>query len=357
MKYIFIIQSEGRGHLTQAISLYQLLTENGHTISHVIVGKNKHRIIPYFFKKHIHSPITQVESPYFFLDKNNKKVHFFKTLTINLWRFPTFLRSINQIDQIVKEEKPDIILNFYEFIGGLFFMLKKNRVRHIAISHQFLFTHRNFSFPKGRIYDKIALRIGNKFIGYKAHKLLALSFKKMENMMEKKLYVMPPLLRENVKKHPISSKSHLLVYMVYHGYYKEVLEFHQQNPTIPIHCFWNKKDEVKELKVDKTLTFHQLDDELFIEKMANCRGYVTTAGFESICEAMYMDKPIMMIPVEGHYEQACNALDAEKAGAGLSSKVFDLRVLLDYIPKHKNVGNDFRDWSKKRDELFLEILV
>jgi hypothetical protein len=31
-KFLFIIQGEGRGHLTQAISLAQLLRDNGHEV-------------------------------------------------------------------------------------------------------------------------------------------------------------------------------------------------------------------------------------------------------------------------------------------------------------------------------------
>lgn len=39
--------------------------------------------------------------------------------------------------------------------------------------------------------------------------------------------------------------------------------------------------------------------------MQGCSGYVTTAGFESVCEAMYLGKPVMMIPT--HVEQEINA--------------------------------------------------
>ena len=47
---------------------------------------------------------------------------------------------------------------------------------------------------------------------------------------------------------------------------------------------------------------------LFLEYMAGCKGYATTAGFESVCEAMYLQKPVLMVPT--HIKQECNALDA-----------------------------------------------
>lgn len=60
--------------------------------------------------------------------------------------------------------------------------------------------------------------------------------------------------------------------------------------------------------------------------MAGCKAYASTAGFESICEAMYLGKPVLMVPA--HIEQDCNAYDAMKAGAGIISDSFDLQPLL-----------------------------
>ena len=39
MKFLFIVQGEGRGHLTQAITLEEMLLRNGHEVVEVLVGK------------------------------------------------------------------------------------------------------------------------------------------------------------------------------------------------------------------------------------------------------------------------------------------------------------------------------
>lgn len=41
MKVLFIVQGEGRGHLTQAITLEEILRRNGHEVVEVLVGKSK----------------------------------------------------------------------------------------------------------------------------------------------------------------------------------------------------------------------------------------------------------------------------------------------------------------------------
>lgn len=40
MKFLFIVQGEGRGHLTQAITLEEILRRNGHEVVEVLVGKS-----------------------------------------------------------------------------------------------------------------------------------------------------------------------------------------------------------------------------------------------------------------------------------------------------------------------------
>lgn len=357
MKFVFIVQGEGRGHMTQAISLYNILAKEGHEVSHVIVGKSKRRELPQFFSEKIDCPITRLDSPNFITDKKNKSVSVLKTVFVNLWRIRTFIRSVNKIDKIVKENEPDVVINFYDFLSGLYFMLKRPKVKHVALAHQFLLNHSTFEFPKGRIYDKTSLLLGNKLAAFKADKILCLSFQYFPDEPSKKLIVTPPLLRVEVRQQNIIDEDHFLIYMVNHGYSRQVEDFHANHPEISLHCFWDKPNAPEVIQKDKTLTFHRLDDKKFLSYMASCKGYLTTAGFESVCEAMYMGKPVLMVPVEGHYEQACNALDAKKAGAGVSSEIFNLEILLDYLPDHQDVKKEFKIWCEKSTNLFLKHLT
>ncbi len=355
MKFLFIVQGEGRGHLTQAISLYNILVKNEHEVCSVIVGKSKRRELPRFFSDQIQSSIHQFESPNFVTDKKGKSVKIFRSIFLNLLKLTTFIRSINRLDTLVKSQQPDVIINFYDFLGGLYYLMKKPKPKHVVLAHQFFVSHPSFDFPRGRFFDRTSMMIGNKLAGYGASKTLTLSFQELPDTT--KLTIVPPLLRKEIREQPISQENHFLVYMVNHGYAEQVEKFHLENPDIPIHCFWDKKGVPETYKVDDNLTFHQLNDRKFIALMASCQGYLTTAGFESVCEAMYMGKPILMVPVKGHYEQSCNALDATNAGAGISSEIFELEKLLSYIPKYKNVQAPFKNWCNKTEKLFIQNLT
>ena len=357
VKFLFVVQGEGRGHMTQAIALNRLLEKNGHIVCHVIVGKSKRRMLPPFFREQITAPVSQLESPNFITDKDNKSVKIFRTILMNVLKVGTFLKNVNRMDQIVKEKKPDVILNFYDFLAGLYFMIKKTSCRHVILGHQFFFEHSDFIFPKGRRLDKVSLRLVNYWVGYGSTKKLALSFRPLPDEKEKRLFIVPPLLREEVLQKPIKDQGYLLIYIVNEGYSGEVEDFHRANPEIPIHCFWDKKNVPDPYRVSRRLTFHRLNDKKFIDLMAGCLGYLTTAGFESVCEAMYMGKPVLMVPMKGHYEQACNATDAQKAGAGLISDVFDPGRLLNYLPSYEGIKDHFRQWCKQTEILFIQNLT
>lgn len=353
MNYLFIIQGEGRGHMTQALALSQILRNHGHRITRVIVGKSNRRSIPGFFTEKIAAPIESMQSPNFVTDKNQKSVNLLKTIVYSLIQSPKYARSIKRINEIVKADQPDVIINFYEFLGGLYNFVHRPKAKFICIAHQFLLSHKDFVFPEGRKMDRVAMSVGNRIASLGAVKKLCLSFQYFEDMPKKNLFVVPPLLREEVKKIKAAPLDHYLVYMVNHGYSAEVDQYHHDNPNQPLFCFWDKNNAPVSLAVDKTLTYHQLDDQLFLQKMASCKGYVTTAGFESVCEAMYLDKPVLMVPVEGHYEQACNAIDAQKAGAGITSAHFNIQKLQDYLHTHQSISKKFQPWANSAEKAFI----
>jgi uncharacterized protein (TIGR00661 family) len=205
--------------------------------------------------------------------------------------------------------------------------------------------------------DHWLMNIYTSIIALHARKLLALSFRPMSNVPEKKLYVVPPLLRPEVTRLIPEKQNYILGYILNSGYAEDVKKWHESNPDIELHFFWDKTDVPEELFITDKLVLHKLNDTKFLDLMSKCAGFSSTAGFESICEAMYLGKPIMMVPTYGHFEQACNALDASIAGAGFKSDTFNLTALQDYIPKHKDVSVEFRKWADSSKSQFLNLLT
>jgi uncharacterized protein (TIGR00661 family) len=116
-----------------------------------------------------------------------------------------------------------------------------------------------------------------------------------------------------------------------------------------VHCFYDKPGAPDEERVDSHLTFHKIHGEKFLRLMASARGVACTAGFESVSEAAYLGKQVLMIPVENHFEQFLNARDAERTGIGLADNAFRLSRLLE--PVRNDVTATFRAWVDEAEAI------
>lgn len=356
-KFLFIVQGEGRGHMTQAISLKETLTEAGHEVCCVLVGKSDRRIIPDFFFDRIGVPVHTFESPNFVMDNKNKSIKLLPTITYNLQKASFFLQNLGMIDKKVKEFDPDVIINFYDLLAGLYNRIYNPRAKFICIGHQYLLLHPKFDFPKGKLLERLLIQWNTHITSFNAHKRLALSFSHLPVHSKHQISVVPPLLRKEVVKLIPESKPYYLVYLLNDGYADEILEWHKVNSDVILHCFWDRRGVEDEYKVHENLTFHKISDHKFLSLMSGCAGFISTAGFESICEAMYLGKPIMMVPTNGHFEQECNAHDAVKVKAGISCSKFDLTQFLNYLPIHNGEYNSYKNWVNQATSLFLKELA
>jgi uncharacterized protein (TIGR00661 family) len=360
-KFVFAVQGEGRGHLTQAISLYEGLVADGHTVCCMIVGSSSARALPEFVRKKISSPIVTLESPNFSFDKHGRGVKAGKTAWKNLLKLRSYKASLDKFRQLINQHQPDIVINFYEPLVAMHNLLYKHSFKTISIAHQYVYLHRDFRFPVGFGFQSAALKWYTRFTASGSDKLMALSMYDTFTPGLGKLVVCPPLLRKEVFQLTPMQEDFILVYLVNSGYMHDLILWHKKNPLTKLVCFTDSRD-VKEryngiFQLDETLTFYSLDDQKFLSLMAKCRGVVSTAGFESVCESMYLGKPIMMVPVEGHFEQYCNAWDAERIGAGISAKQFNLDSIEKTVtPRNTVMEEQYRNWVNKFTSTFNEVM-
>mgnify|MGYP000753780862 FL=1 len=104
MKVIFIVQGEGRGHLTQAIAMERLLTNNGYHVTEVLVGKSLSKRLPGFFTRSIRLRSKQFSSPNFLPTRANTRANIPYSLIRNLLKLPEYIESMRFIHQRIKEK-------------------------------------------------------------------------------------------------------------------------------------------------------------------------------------------------------------------------------------------------------------
>ena len=331
--------------MTQALALREHLDRAGHVVACVLIGRSSSREIPSYFHKKIDAPVAYFDSPNFTMDSRLCAVQTGPTLWNTLCRTGQYWTSLQWIDTQIRYHNPDVIVNFFEPMSGLYSYICRPNLPVICLGHQYLFQHPDYAFPPGYSLQRRFLQAYIELTAARSTRRLALSFYPASEVPKKNLVVMPPLLRPALFLQADGhSEPFLLVYLLNSGYAEAILDWHRQHPEIMLHCFWDKTEVPEIVSHDSTLTFHRLNDSLFMSMMAKCSGLVCTAGFEAVCEATYLGKPVLAVPVEGHYEQYCNALDAMSAGVCVFSRTFEIDQLLPYVAKRYSPAPEFRRW-------------
>jgi uncharacterized protein (TIGR00661 family) len=356
MRVLFTIQGDGRGHLTQALAVQTILLDAGHSIPAILVGRQPDQDMPAFYAEKAAAPITRVDSFAFVTDKSDTKIAPLATLPHNIRNAKRYWESLNAIRAAIAEHRPDVVLNFFEPLVGLCYLLHRPAAPLACVANQYLLLHPDYPFPPGKRVDRWLVKFWSRVTSIGARKRLALSLKPMSDFPAG-LAVTPPLLRPEVLAlNDASRESFLLIYLLKAGFRDEIVEWHRRHPEVRLHCFTDRPQEADAVAVDETLTFHRIGDRTFLDLMARCGGMVATGGYQTVCEALFCGKPILIVPVGNHYEQECNAHEGELAGAGLGASRFDLDRFVEYLPKHATDPAPFRAWVAEAPARVLAVL-
>ena len=94
MKFLFIIQGEGRGHFSQALVMQDMLRRQGDEVVACLVGKSESRILPDYFLSQMKADILPFESPNFLPAAQNKRPNLIKSVVYNLVRLPVYIANM-----------------------------------------------------------------------------------------------------------------------------------------------------------------------------------------------------------------------------------------------------------------------
>ncbi|PIQ63744.1 MAG: hypothetical protein COV99_01560 [Bacteroidetes bacterium CG12_big_fil_rev_8_21_14_0_65_60_17] len=350
LRILFCLQGEGRGHMTQAIALAGLLRDAGHEVVATLVGHAENGTVPAFLGERLMCPMHAYESPDIKLNADARAINVWRT-TLSASRLSLrYLKGIRSIDDHLEAYRPDVMVNFYEPLAGL---RRNSTVPMVAIAHQHMFHHSRYPFTAGSRLQRQGILMFTKLTAIRAARLLGLSLYDAPDMPQINLQVVPPILRREFfgLKPRRTEPPYLLVYLWRPELVGEIREWCEERPRSLVHCFLSHPQKKRDDQVLDNLVLHHLDDRLFLEKMAACSGIATTAGFETTAEAMYLGKPLLMVPT--HVEQQCNAMDATLLGGGYASGTFDLERLEHFAPRDQST---FKAWVDRAPEIFVQAL-
>jgi uncharacterized protein (TIGR00661 family) len=339
--------------MTQAMAVKEMMEKAGHQVITAVLGTGSSRQAAPFFASGMKMPITRIAT-FDFSYKNNRKVHLARSCLGILRRIPACLRSLCVLHRLVRENEPDVIINFFEPMTGLYALICRNRPPVVAVAHQFMYEHPDYVRAPDKRLQQWGMKWYVRMVGA-ASTRVALSLYEAPDLPEKDLVVAPPILRRQLFDLPVNPAGRfVLAYLLNHGYAEQIIDWHKKNPQTVLHCFYDKPDAPPEQAYDETLTFHRLDGEKFLRLMAECKFVACTAGFESLAEAAYLGKPLFLMPVENHIEQMINAMDAVRSRIGIADSRFNLDRLGELPERLDNTV--YRAWLRRADGILLQTL-
>lgn len=276
MKILYAVQATGNGHISRACDVVPHLQNHG-TVDVFLSGSNA--------QLQTDLPVKYRSKGLSIFYNNTGGLNYLKTLNnANLLRI---YKEANELPL----KKYDVVINDFECITSLSCQLHKKTSIHFG--HQ-------ASFQSSKVPKPAKKDITGEFIlkNYtKASEYVGLHFWPYDKN------IFTPILRNEILEANPKNHGHITVYLGQFSTANLIKHFSQfTDYRFQIFC---KDPETTNLP--KNIQLFPINRELFTRSLINCHGTITGAGFETPAEVLYLNKKLIVIPIQGQYEQLCNA--------------------------------------------------
>jgi uncharacterized protein (TIGR00661 family) len=308
-KVLYAIQGTGNGHVSRARTLLPYF-EQVWEVSVLLSGNQVEVELP-------QKPAYQKRGLVF---KYNRKggISYLKTLMgINPLRL---VRELISLDV----EAYDFVLTDFECLSA--WACKLRGVPCLGLSHQSAVLMAGVPKPKSRDW------LGAMVLRWYAPSNDAIGFH-FQNWQPQ---ICAPIIKEQLVRDAGGDHGYHLVYLP--AFSKEVIEnFLMQFPE---HRFVVFHKAVKEIIISRSIEWHPISADHFEMSLLYASGVITSAGFETPAEALFMRKKLLVIPIKGQYEQQCNAAALQSLWvpvmANLDTDVFEKWLWQPHTPVEMN---------------------
>lgn len=304
MRIVYGVHGYGRGHATRSLAIVKQLVKD-HQVSIIAGGDAFSAISPDF-------PVTRIPTLGFAYGKNTGKRSNFQTLRRNLSAVldlmlhgPTF----DMVRNTVQDFSPDVIISDAE--PWTHRVATHLRIPRVSIDHIGILA---YCRPKIEWHDRLEASLDT----FVYQTLMG----NPDRIIVSSFYDAPPrrhgvkvvgtLVRDAIHDVIPTTGDHILVYFNKGRYQmnKRILQG-LQDVGVPIRIYGGAKEGR-----EGNLTFLPLSNLPFLEDLASCRAVISTAGNQLMGEAIYLGKPVLVIP-ERCVEQRLNAAAVERLGIGM----------------------------------------
>lgn len=291
MNILFAIQGTGNGHLSRARDVYPELCRHG-DVEVLVSGIQVDIQVPFPLRHQLYG------ASFIFGSQGGIDMW----ATVRKLRPGRFLRDARSIGV----KKYDLVVNDFEPLSA--WAAKWVGVPCISLSHQYAVLHPRAPTPEKRDWRAIAVlrHYAPCRRGYGFH------FKSYGER------IFTPVIRREIRALTPTDEGHITVYLP--AYNDAILLPHLQHFG---EAKWQvfSKHHHGAPEQHGNVFIQKIENEAFIRSMASAAGVLCGAGFEGPAEALYLGKRLMVIPMEGQYEQQCNAAALADLGVPVIRKL------------------------------------
>lgn len=340
---IYGVAGEGMGHAIRSSVVIEHLLSQGHNVAVISYGR------AYNFLKNKFNNIETLEIAGLTISYKNNKVLKMQTLLDNLALSKSSIDNYKKASSLFKQIKPDLVMTDFEPWSNIF--ARYNKVPVIAIDNI-------------QVVNRCKIDKGIKGFGYKLSKsIIKTMTPKCNHYMITTFFDIPikkdktnlysPILRKQIldAKNRVEDEGHILVYQT------------SDSAKDLIHCLKNSKErfivyggkrDINADEIDGNLIFRPFSEFSFINDLRECKAVISGGSFTVMSECIYLNKPLLSVPVEGQYEQEMNAYYLEKMGYGLSSKHITKEILDKFLNNINDYKSNLKNY-KHDDKLFSDL--
>jgi uncharacterized protein (TIGR00661 family) len=283
MKILYAVQGTGNGHVSRLIEMWPALSQYGE-IDILQSGTNcqLNTPIPPKFLAQGFSLFYQNEGG---LDmrkmvKQIKPIQWIRDLTF------------------LPIENYDLILSDFEPLSALACRIKG--IPFVHIGHQASFA--SSSVPRPEKKNPIGEWVLKHFC--QSHQRIGFHFKSWES------WILPPVISSQIRNSEPKDEGHLCIYLPQFSP-KEIRKYLVSIQRRPMHVF---HPSIENDFIDGHIHWKKTSKDAFQKCLISAHGVITAGGFETPAEALFLNKKLMSIPIQGQYEQQCNAAALKELG-------------------------------------------
>ncbi|MFU8812780.1 MAG: glycosyltransferase family protein [Balneolaceae bacterium] len=290
MRVLYGIQGTGHGHISRAREILPVLSNHAE-VDVLVSGYNCTMNLE-------DVDVTYRRGISLAYDSNGGVSMLQTAFKLNPIRFLNDVRTLS-IDRY------DLIISDYEPITA---WAAASTGRHcVGLSHQAAFLSEKSPRPAQR--SLFAENILRRFAP--SAEAVGFHFKRYDSFIE------PPIIRSQIRELKPVTGSHITVYLPAFDH-ETLAAIFRRCREVEWHVF---SPLCRQPYTKGNVTVRPVGNLPFLESLEASLGVLTSAGFETCAESMYLGKKLMVVPIKNQYEQLCNAAALRQMGVPVATEL------------------------------------